>query len=146
MFMFLYFKSKLLHKAHIFQPPPLVKHYNYNPLVKHYKSMCTIITSNSITSSQSSQHRIKFNHNTVITSNSIKSFAWLIHDIILIIIMYYIAINYLNSTYVPFITLRIALWFLWWYIQGAFFICLSVIAHECGHHGFSPNELLNTIL
>eukprot|EP01084_Bolivina_argentea_P224385 379449_1 len=75
-----------------------------------------------------------------------KSFAWLIHDIILIIIMYYIAINYLNSTYVPFITLRIALWFLWWYIQGAFFTGAWVIAHECGHHGFSPNKTLNTII
>ena len=75
-----------------------------------------------------------------------KSFYWLIHDIILVAIMYYLAWNYLNQECIPFITLRIASWILWWYIQGAFLTGIWVIAHECGHHGFTPNKLVNNIV
>eukprot|EP01083_Nonionella_stella_P288259 980964_1 len=76
----------------------------------------------------------------------LQSFYWLFHDIILIVIMYCIGITYLNEEYIPYSLIRASLWLVWWYVQGAFFFGIWVIAHECGHHGFTPNKVLNNVV
>ena len=76
----------------------------------------------------------------------LKSFYWLFHDIALVITMVYFAETFLNDQYVPFAPLRVGLWIIWWYVQGAFMTGLWVIAHECGHHAFSPNQSLNNFV
>eukprot|EP01084_Bolivina_argentea_P293606 504997_1 len=75
----------------------------------------------------------------------LKSFYWLIHDIILVAIMFYLG-TYITEKYIPFITLRAALWLVYWYVQGAFMTGIWVVAHECGHNGFTPNKLLNNVV
>eukprot|EP01083_Nonionella_stella_P247868 858905_1 len=73
----------------------------------------------------------------------LKSTYWLLHDCILVLTSLYIA-TFIQ--YLPFSVLRGIFWCIYWYIQGVFSTGLWVIAHECGHHAFSPNKLLNNII
>ncbi|KAJ3032182.1 UNVERIFIED_CONTAM: hypothetical protein HDU68_000021 [Siphonaria sp. JEL0065] len=82
-----------------------------------------------------------FKHNTLL------SLAYAAFDLTVVAILFYIAIGIDNgwngvvdtsSVYV-----RHALWFVYSVVQGWFCTGLWVIAHECGHGGFSANTTLN---
>eukprot|EP01084_Bolivina_argentea_P152534 266076_1 len=75
----------------------------------------------------------------------LKSFYWLFHDCLLVAVIIYLG-TFITEDKIPFIPLRLVLNFIYWYTQGAFMTGLWIIAHECGHHSFSPNKLLNNIV
>eukprot|EP01083_Nonionella_stella_P137387 418036_1 len=73
----------------------------------------------------------------------VKSFYWLFHDIVLITIMYYIGITYLNKEHIPSASIRALLWLFWWSVQSALFTGVWILGHECGHHAFTPSKWIN---
>ncbi|PHT33199.1 Omega-6 fatty acid desaturase, endoplasmic reticulum [Capsicum baccatum] len=67
----------------------------------------------------------------------IRSFYYLIKDLIIISITYYIAATYFPSLPYPLTYLA---WPAYWVIQGCVGTGIWVIGHECGHHGFSDYQ------
>lgn len=67
----------------------------------------------------------------------IRSFSYIIYDLTLISIFYYLA-----TSYIPLLpeTLRYLAWPIYWAVQGCVMTGIWVIAHECGHHAFSDYQ------
>ncbi|CAI9291796.1 unnamed protein product [Lactuca saligna] len=64
----------------------------------------------------------------------IRSFSYIVYDLTLVWILYYLA-----TTYIPLLPhpLPYLAWPVYWFVQGCVFIGIWVIGHECGHHAFS---------
>jgi omega-6 fatty acid desaturase / acyl-lipid omega-6 desaturase (Delta-12 desaturase) len=71
----------------------------------------------------------------------IKSFGHLLHDIVLISILAYLA-TFIGHPSLPKWSSYI-LWPAYWWCQGVVCTGLWVIAHECGHGGFSDYKIVN---
>ncbi|XP_071697285.1 delta(12)-fatty-acid desaturase FAD2-like [Rutidosis leptorrhynchoides] len=71
--------------------------------------------------------------------STIKSFSYLIADLTAASIFYYVATTYIPQLPQP---LYYIAWPVYWFVQGCVFMGLWLIAHECGHHAFSDNMLL----
>jgi len=71
-----------------------------------------------------------------------RSFSYVAHDLVLV------GVTFGLATFIPSapIWAQLALWPLYWVIQGIFMTGLWVIAHECGHQSFSPYKELNNIV
>ncbi|KAG5569060.1 hypothetical protein H5410_058826 [Solanum commersonii] len=67
----------------------------------------------------------------------IRSFSYLIQDLILVSIFYYIANTYFHLLPSPLTYLA---WPAYWIAQGCVCTGIWVIGHECGHHGFSDYQ------
>ncbi|KAL3351896.1 hypothetical protein AABB24_020136 [Solanum stoloniferum] len=70
----------------------------------------------------------------------IRSCYYLVHDLILIYIFYYIAATYLHVLPSPYSYLA---WFAYWIVQGCVSTGIWVNAHECGHQAFSHYPWIN---
>nr|XP_004252862.1 delta(12)-fatty-acid desaturase FAD2 isoform X1 [Solanum lycopersicum] len=71
----------------------------------------------------------------------VRSSSYLIYDLILVFIFYYIASTYfhvLPKPYYPYLA-----WPIYWIVQGCVCTALWVIAHECGHQSFSDYQWIN---
>ncbi|CAI9291812.1 unnamed protein product [Lactuca saligna] len=64
----------------------------------------------------------------------IRSFSYLVHDLTVVWILYYLATTYIPQLPHP---LPYLAWPVYWFVQGCVFIGIWVIGHECGHHAFS---------
>ncbi|WOG93930.1 hypothetical protein DCAR_0313218 [Daucus carota subsp. sativus] len=73
----------------------------------------------------------------------IRSSSYLVFDIAVCFFLYYIATNYISLLPAP---LSYVAWTAYVYVQGCFMFAIWVVAHECGHHGFSDYHLLNDTL
>lgn len=67
----------------------------------------------------------------------LRSFSYVIYDLTLIAIFYYIATTCISL--LPE-TLRYVAWPIYWAFQGCVMTGVWVIAHECGHHAFSDYQ------
>eukprot|EP01083_Nonionella_stella_P079663 218663_1 len=70
----------------------------------------------------------------------IKSFAYLSLDLALVYIVYRTS-NFIDS--ISSSVFQTLLWALYGWIQGSLCFAVWVIAHECGHGGFSRNNFVN---
>lgn len=86
-----------------------------------------------------------------------KSMVYLLKDLLQVVFTYYIMLQYIQpklnelsrASIAPFFfsfTVKFLVWNCFWIIQGCNGTALWVIAHECGHHAFSPYRKLNNIL
>ncbi|CAH1439563.1 unnamed protein product [Lactuca virosa] len=66
----------------------------------------------------------------------IRSFSYLVFDLIISSIFYYLATTYIRQLPHP---LPYIVWPVYWFLQGCIFMGLWLIAHECGHHAFSDH-------
>ncbi|KAK4355029.1 hypothetical protein RND71_027223 [Anisodus tanguticus] len=64
----------------------------------------------------------------------IRSSSYLVQDLILVFIFYYIAATYFHVLSSPYCYLA---WPAYWIVQGCVCTGIWAIAHECGHHAFS---------
>lgn len=67
----------------------------------------------------------------------IRSFSYVVYDLIVTFLMYYIATSYFHHLPVP---LSYVAWMGYWVVQGCVLTGVWVIAHECGHHSFSDYQ------
>lgn len=67
----------------------------------------------------------------------IRSFSYVVYDLILVSLFYYIATTYFHLLPSPFNYLA---WPVYWILQGCVSTGVWVIAHECGHHAFSDYQ------
>nr|ADL09404.1 fatty acid desaturase [Wrightia tinctoria] len=67
----------------------------------------------------------------------LRSFSYLVYDLLLISFFYYIATNYFHLLPSPYCYLA---WPIYWIFQGCVCTGVWVIAHECGHHAFSDYQ------
>eukprot|EP01119_Soliformovum_irregulare_P006467 TRINITY_DN1849_c0_g1_i1.p1 TRINITY_DN1849_c0_g1~~TRINITY_DN1849_c0_g1_i1.p1 ORF type:complete len:387 (-),score=55.79 TRINITY_DN1849_c0_g1_i1:58-1218(-) len=74
--------------------------------------------------------------------NALHSLAYVLHDLFFIGILMYIAtfISLLPSQ------LRPIAWIIYWIAQGVVMVGPWILAHECGHGGFSDSKNLNTVV
>ncbi|XP_060171476.1 delta(12)-acyl-lipid-desaturase-like [Lycium barbarum] len=72
-----------------------------------------------------------------------RSFSYLVQDLILVYIFYYIATTYIHVLQSPYCYLA---WSAYWFIQGCVCVGIWVIAHECGHQAFSKYPWINDIV
>jgi len=72
----------------------------------------------------------------------IESFAHLAFDLVQIVAAVTLVL-YLDQFVSDNVLLRAPLWIAYWFFQGATGMGVWVIAHECGHGGFSPNQIVN---
>ena len=73
----------------------------------------------------------------------IRSFSYLIYDLIMVSTLLYLAIYQIPNLPSPYNYLA---WPLYWICQGCVCTGIWVIAHECGHHAFSDYQLLDDIV
>lgn len=73
--------------------------------------------------------------------STIKSFAYTLYDLTIVIALGWIAANYLDHPNLP-LAAKFVLWPAYWFAQGLFCTGLWVIAHECGHRAFSSNQFI----
>lgn len=74
----------------------------------------------------------------------LKSFAYLAFDFTIIAIFGFLA-TFIDHPYVPFWS-KFFLWPLYWYAQGTIMTGVWVLAHECGHGGFSNYKIVNDVV
>ncbi|XP_018627219.1 delta(12)-fatty-acid desaturase FAD2-like [Nicotiana tabacum] len=67
----------------------------------------------------------------------VRSFSYLVRDLILVSIFYYIAATYFHLLPSPYSYIA---WLVYWIVQGCVCTGIWVIGHECGHHGFSEYQ------
>ncbi|OIT24084.1 PREDICTED: delta(12)-fatty-acid desaturase FAD2-like [Nicotiana attenuata] len=67
----------------------------------------------------------------------IRSFSYLVQDLILVSIFYYIAATHFHFLPSP---CSYKAWPIYWIVQGCVCTGIWVIAHECGHHAFSDYQ------
>ncbi|KAJ4724133.1 Fatty acid desaturase [Melia azedarach] len=67
----------------------------------------------------------------------IRSFSYVVYDLSLVFLFYYMATNYFHLLPAPFSYLA---WPVYWIFQGCVLTGVWVIAHECGHHAFSDYQ------
>lgn len=70
----------------------------------------------------------------------IRSFSYLVYDLILVSIFYYVATTYFHNLPQP---LSFVAWPIYWALQGSVLTGVWVIAHECGHHAFSDYQWID---
>ncbi|XWS59246.1 hypothetical protein CRYUN_Cryun08bG0104900 [Craigia yunnanensis] len=70
----------------------------------------------------------------------LRSFSYVVYDLILASLFYYLATNYIHQLPQP---LSFMAWTIYWAIQGSVLTGVWVIAHECGHHAFSDYQWLD---
>ncbi|MBA0759849.1 hypothetical protein Gotri_022666 [Gossypium trilobum] len=70
----------------------------------------------------------------------LRSFSYLIYDLVLASLFYYVATNYFPSLPQP---LPYVAWPLYWAMQGCIFTAFWALAHECGHQAFSDYQWLD---
>lgn len=68
------------------------------------------------------------------------SFSYVVYDLAIISLLYYVANNYLDLLPKP---LSYVAWPVYWFVQGCVMKGVWVIAHECGHHAFSDYQWLD---
>ncbi|XP_049365493.1 delta(12)-fatty-acid desaturase FAD2-like [Solanum verrucosum] len=73
----------------------------------------------------------------------IRSFSYLVQDLILVSLFYYIATTYFCFLPYPYYYLA---WPIYWIIQGCVFTGIWMIGRECGHHAFSDYQLVNDVI
>lgn len=73
----------------------------------------------------------------------IRSFSYVVYDLIIISTLLYIALYQIPNLPSP---LNYLAWPLYWFCQGCVATGVWVIAHECGHHAFSDHQLLDDIV
>ncbi|KAK4419496.1 Delta(12)-acyl-lipid-desaturase [Sesamum alatum] len=69
-----------------------------------------------------------------------RSFSYVVYDLVIVSILYYIATSYIHLLESPFCYLA---WPVYWAVQGCVCTGIWVIAHECGHHAFSDYQWLD---
>ncbi|KAH1033583.1 hypothetical protein J1N35_045757 [Gossypium stocksii] len=67
----------------------------------------------------------------------LRSFSYVVHDLCLASLFYYIAASYFHFLPQPFSYIA---WPVYWVLQGCILTGVWVIAHECGHHAFSDYQ------
>ncbi|KAK2991656.1 hypothetical protein RJ640_023797 [Escallonia rubra] len=67
----------------------------------------------------------------------LRSFSYVVCDLSLASLVYYIATSYFHLLPTPFFYLA---WPVYWAFQGCILTGVWVIAHECGHHAFSDYQ------
>ncbi|KAL5765095.1 hypothetical protein ACOSQ2_017689 [Xanthoceras sorbifolium] len=67
----------------------------------------------------------------------VRSFSYVVYDLCLAFLLYYIATNYFHPLPSPYAYLA---WPIYWILQGCNLTGVWVIAHECGHHAFSDHQ------
>ena len=77
--------------------------------------------------------------------SALTGFRYIVQDLSLIILTFYVFNTYVTESKVPSWYLRFSLWTLYTFLQGLFGIGVWVIAHECGHGAFSDSKTLNDI-
>ncbi|KAL9233124.1 hypothetical protein vseg_008158 [Gypsophila vaccaria] len=70
----------------------------------------------------------------------LRSFSYVVYDLTIAFILYYVATNYINLLPKP---LSYLAWPVYGYVQGCVLTGVWVIAHECGHHAFSDYQWLD---
>ncbi|KAK4776164.1 hypothetical protein SAY87_024125 [Trapa incisa] len=70
----------------------------------------------------------------------LRSFYYVVTDLTIAFIFYYIATTYFHLLPSPFSYVS---WPLYWAVQGCVLTGVWVIAHECGHHAFSDYQWLD---
>ncbi|KAK1386693.1 Omega-6 fatty acid desaturase, endoplasmic reticulum [Heracleum sosnowskyi] len=70
----------------------------------------------------------------------LRSFSYVVYDLVIASILYYVATNYIQLLPHP---LSYIAWPIYGYVQGCFLTGIWVIAHECGHHAFSDYQWLD---
>ncbi|KAK9156632.1 hypothetical protein Scep_003206 [Stephania cephalantha] len=70
----------------------------------------------------------------------IRSFSYVVWDLTVAFLFYYIATTYIPSLPLP---LSLLSWLAYWVVQGCVLTGVWVIAHECGHHAFSDYQWLD---
>lgn len=70
----------------------------------------------------------------------LRSFSYVVYDLTIASILYYVATNYFHQLPHP---LPYLAWPLYWAVQGCILTGVWVIAHECGHHAFSDYQWLD---
>ncbi|XP_006365802.1 delta(12) oleic acid desaturase FAD2-like [Solanum tuberosum] len=70
----------------------------------------------------------------------IRSISYLVQDLMLVSVFYYIASSYFHLLPSPYYYLA---WPIYWIFQGCVCTGIWVIAHECGHQAFSDYQWIN---
>ncbi|PWA80376.1 fatty acid desaturase [Artemisia annua] len=70
----------------------------------------------------------------------VRSFLGLFRDFVIVGALYFFANNLIPMLPKP---LSYVAWPVYWYLQGAYFLGLWIMGHECGHQAFSDYEWLN---
>nr|AIB55752.1 delta-12 fatty acid desaturase [Fragaria x ananassa]QUE41923.1 omega-6 fatty acid desaturase endoplasmic reticulum isozyme 2 [Fragaria x ananassa] len=73
----------------------------------------------------------------------LRSFSYVIYDLVLVSLFYHIATSYFHLIPHP---LSYIAWPVYWILQGCTLTGVWVIAHECGHHAFSDYQLLDDVI
>lgn len=68
------------------------------------------------------------------------SFSYVVYDLIIAFLFYYLATNYIHLLPQRFSYLA---WLVYWICQGCVLTGVWVVAHECGHHAFSDYQWLD---
>lgn len=71
------------------------------------------------------------------------SFSYVVYDLTIAFLLYYVATNYINLLPKP---LSYLAWPIYGFVQGCVLTGVWVIAHECGHHAFSDYQWLDDIV
>ncbi|KAH7842032.1 hypothetical protein Vadar_000677 [Vaccinium darrowii] len=72
--------------------------------------------------------------------SGLRSFSYLIYDLLISSLFYYVATTYIHLLPSPLSSLA---WVLYWICQGCILTGVWVVAHECGHHAFSDYQWLD---
>ena len=75
-----------------------------------------------------------------------RSLGYVARDLTVLATVFYLFNKFCTPDYVPFLGARVVLWSLYTVIQGIQATGLWVLAHECGHGGFSDHRLLNDVV
>lgn len=70
----------------------------------------------------------------------LRSFSYVVYDLAIAFVFYYIATNYFHHLPKPLSSLA---WLIYGFVQGCVLTGVWVIAHECGHHAFSDYQWLD---
>ncbi|KAH7844800.1 hypothetical protein Vadar_031800 [Vaccinium darrowii] len=73
----------------------------------------------------------------------LRSFSYLIYDLVISSLLYYVATTYIPLLPSPLSSLA---WMPYWICQGCVLMAIWVVAHECGHHAFSNYQWLDDTL
>lgn len=73
----------------------------------------------------------------------IRSFSYLVYDLIVVSALYYVAARYFHTLPSPYSYIA---WPVYWILQGCVCTGVWVIAHECGHHAFSDYQWVDDLV
>lgn len=74
----------------------------------------------------------------------VRSFGYVARDLFFLGLFAYLAHAYLHL--IPWFSLRVVAWMAYGFVQGLFGTGCWVLAHECGHGGFSDSKTVNDIV